>query len=130
MDRPQLKVFHQPLLLKTLQKAIFGDQKVTYDEILTEARKFGAGLLKSGLKKGDPVGLWAQNCREWYIVKWGCLLAGLPLVTLNPYYTASELEYAINKIGISAIEKSKNNSISQFVNNVFLVCSGIRKTSG
>ena len=101
------------------------DENFTFGEMFDEATKFAAGLVANGLKQGDAVGIWAQNTPKWLIVvsfvnhawwpryfsvrfylyskKWACLIAGFPLVTINPHFTASELAYTINKVAIKAI---------------------------
>ena len=50
------------------------------------------------MKQGDAVAIWGPNQPEWLITKWAAAKAGLPLVNINPLYTANELEYAINKV--------------------------------
>ena len=77
--------------------------ELTYNELLTATGKFADGLLKLGLKSGDKVAMWAPNIKEWPIVQFGLPRAGLVIVTLNPLYTAAELEYALKKSNCKAI---------------------------
>ena len=39
-----------------------------------------AGLLAMGLKRGDRVGIWGPNMREWVITQFATAKAGLILV--------------------------------------------------
>ncbi|WP_306342012.1 AMP-binding protein, partial [Escherichia coli] len=55
------------------------------------------------LKRGDRVALWAPNRWEWPVVQLGLARAGLVLVSLNPAYRLSEVEYALNKSSASAL---------------------------
>ena len=35
---------------------------------MDKATQFAAGLVANGLKKGDAVGIWAQNTPKWLVV--------------------------------------------------------------
>ena len=77
--------------------------ELTYEQMNAEAEKIAAGLLTTGIKPGQRVAIWGPNQSKWCISKWAVAKAGMHLVTLNPLYTAQELEYAINKVDIAAI---------------------------
>lgn len=62
-----------------------------------------AALRGLGLVKGDRIGLWAPNRAEWPVVQFAAAKLGLVLVSINPAYRAHELEYALNKVGCSAL---------------------------
>ncbi len=75
----------------------------TWAELKAKVDAVAAGLLERGLKPGDRVGMWAPNCPEWTITQFATAKAGLILVSINPAYRASELEYALNKVGCVAL---------------------------
>ena len=56
-----------------------------------------------GLVPGDRIGIWAPNRYEWVVTQFASAKAGLILVTINPAYRTSELEYALNKVGCKAL---------------------------
>ena len=62
-----------------------------------------AGLLALGLERGDRIGIWSLNRPEWTLTQFAAAKAGLILVTINPAYRLSELEFALDKVGCSAI---------------------------
>jgi fatty-acyl-CoA synthase len=62
-----------------------------------------AGLLALGLEPGDRIGIWSPNCAEWVLTQFAAAKAGLILVTVNPAYRLSELEYTLNKVGVKAL---------------------------
>jgi len=78
-------------------------REITYGEMNELAEQLASGLLAAGHKPGDRIGVWGPNQSPWVITKWACYKAGFQLVTLNPMYTARELEYACNKVNIAAI---------------------------
>lgn len=62
-----------------------------------------ANLLALGLERGDRVGIWSPNRYEWIITQLATARIGLILVTINPAYRMTELEYALNKAGCKAL---------------------------
>ena len=86
----------------------------TYAELLADSRAFAAGLLRSGIRRGDRVGVWAPNTPEWVIVQFGTALAGVILVNLNPSYRQRELEYALDQSGIVAVYTMTSFKTSEY----------------
>jgi fatty-acyl-CoA synthase len=75
----------------------------TYRELDAAADRLAAGLIHLGLVPGDRIGIWAPNRYEWIVTQFATAKAGLILVTINPAYRTSELEYALNKVGCKAL---------------------------
>jgi fatty-acyl-CoA synthase len=75
----------------------------TWRELRDRADAFAAGLLALGLRPGDRIGIWSLNRAEWTLTQFAAARAGLILVTINPAYRLSELEYALNKVGCAAL---------------------------
>ena len=75
----------------------------SYREFDERVTRVAAGLLKLGLRPGDRVGIWSQNCAEWVLVQFATARAGLIMVNINPSYRRSELEYVLDKVQCSAL---------------------------
>jgi fatty-acyl-CoA synthase len=75
----------------------------TYRELDEAADRLAAGLIHIGLVPGDRIGIWAPNRYEWIVTQFATAKAGLILVTINPAYRTSELEYALNTVGCKAL---------------------------
>ena len=75
----------------------------TWRELHARAEAFAAGLLSLGLEPGDRVGIWSPNKAEWTLVQFAAAKAGLVLVTINPAYRLSEVEYTLNKVEVKAL---------------------------
>ena len=82
-----------------------------------------------GLKKGERVALQMPNCQTYPIAVFAVLKAGLIVVNLNPLYTESETEHALQDSEAKAIiiidifaHKLENILVKTSVKNV-LVCS-------
>jgi fatty-acyl-CoA synthase len=75
----------------------------TYAELDARVTRLAAGLLALGLRPGDRVGIWSQNCAEWVLVQFATARAGLVMVNINPAYRRSELEYVLAKVQCAAL---------------------------
>lgn len=75
----------------------------TYEQLNEQANFLAYGLIERGIKKGDRVGIWAQNLPEWVIVMYACAKLGAILVNINPAYRAHELEYVVKQSGMTML---------------------------
>jgi fatty-acyl-CoA synthase len=75
----------------------------TYSELDARVTRLAAGLLHLGLRPGDRVGIWSQNCAEWVLVQFATARAGLIMVNINPAYRRTELEYVLDKVQCAAL---------------------------
>jgi fatty-acyl-CoA synthase len=87
----------------------------TYNELKTRVDAFAAGLLALGLAPGDRIGIWSPNNAEWVITQFATAKAGLILVNINPAYRTYELEYALNKVGCSALITAERFKSSDYL---------------
>jgi fatty-acyl-CoA synthase len=79
------------------------DRRWTYRELDAAVDAFARGLASLELRKGDRIGIWSPNNAEWVITQFATAKLGLVLVTINPAYRTHELEYALRKVGCSAL---------------------------
>jgi acyl-CoA synthetase (AMP-forming)/AMP-acid ligase II len=68
-----------------------GDTR-TYGRAWSDARKVARLLQDKGVQKGDKVAIFSPNHVDYAAVFYGSLLAGATVTTLNPLYTAHEIE--------------------------------------
>jgi fatty-acyl-CoA synthase len=87
----------------------------TWKQLRDEADAFAAGLLGLGLKPGERIGIWSLNRAEWTLTQFAAAKAGLILVTINPAYRLSELEYALNLVGCSALVTATQFKTSDYI---------------
>ena len=88
--------------------------RLTYAELDAEVSRVAAGLLALGLSRGDRIGIWSPNNAEWLLTQYAAARAGIILVTLNPAYRVSELEYALNLSGCAAIVLARTFKTSDY----------------
>ena len=87
------------------EAAVFVAQGVrwTWAELASQVELAAAGLARLGVRKGDRVGIWSPNRCEWLVTQFATARIGAILVNINPAYRLSELEYALNKAGVSVL---------------------------
>jgi len=76
----------------------------TFADTLRLSRDFAAYLQSGlGLAKGERVAIMMPNLLQYPVALFGILRAGLTAVSVNPLYTARELEHQLKDSGASAI---------------------------
>src|SRR5271157_5404723 len=58
-------------------------QRWSYGDVLRNAYRFARALESRGVGHGDKVLIWGENCAEWVIVFFGCLLRGAIVVPID-----------------------------------------------
>ncbi|MBE5075108.1 AMP-binding protein [Erythrobacteraceae bacterium E2-1 Yellow Sea] len=91
------------------------DIRWTWAELDAEADRVATGLLDQGIVKGDRVGIWAPNCAEWTVTQFATARIGAVLVTINPAYRLSEVEYALNKVGCVGLVTAPSFKTSDYI---------------
>ncbi len=71
--------------------------RLTWEHLYQEVKTLAKGFLSLGVQKGQHVGIWATNVPGWYLSQLACGVIGAPLVTLNPEWKVSEMEYALSQ---------------------------------
>ena len=103
--------------------AVFSEtgKQLTYYDLDREVDALAAGFLALGLQKGDRIGIWAPNRLEWVLTQFASARIGLVLVTINPAYRLSELEYALNKVECKALviaSEFKSSDYTQMIRSL------------
>ena len=76
---------------------------ITFGELDTLSRAFGAWLQGQGLQPGSRIAIMLPNVLQYPIVMCGALRAGLVVVNVNPLYTARELKHQLADSGAEAM---------------------------
>jgi fatty-acyl-CoA synthase len=87
----------------------------TYAELKRRVDRLAAGLVALGLGPGDRVGIWSPNNWQWVVTQFATAKAGLILVNINPAYRLGELDYALKKVGCSALLTAAAFKASNYV---------------
>ncbi len=111
---------------------IFSDAglRLSYRAFSREVDRLAAGLRALGLEKGDRVGIWSPNRFEWVLTQFATARIGLVLVNINPAYRLAELEYALNKVGCTALVAAKAFKTSDYLGMIQTLAPELAQTDG
>ena len=101
----------------------------TYREMLAESEKVARALL-TRYEPGDRVAVWAHNIPEWIMLEFGCALAGVVLVTVNPGYRGEELAYVLKQsraAGLFVVTDFRGNPMLATAEEVQPECPDLRE---
>lgn len=86
----------------------------TYSSLLEESERVARALL-GRFQPGERVAVWANNIPEWVLLEYGCALANLTLVTVNPALRPRELTYVLGQsraAGIFMVPEFRGNPMA------------------
>jgi fatty-acyl-CoA synthase len=121
----------EPLLYKTIGQALeetartypknealvdcHQDIRLTYAELDQAVNNVAGHLHALGVAIGDRVGIWSPNNAQWVLTQLACARIGAVLVTINPAYRTSELEYVLNKVSCKTLIVAENFKSSNYL---------------
>ena len=103
----------------------------TWAELDAQVDDLARALLAAGLEKGDRLGIWSPNTPEWTLTQFATARIGVVLVTINPAYRTSELQYVLNQSGcrwLVAAPSFKTSDYRAMVAEVREHCPGLERT--
>lgn len=113
-DREALVILHENI-------------RLNFAQLKEEVDKAASGLLSIGLRKGDRLGMWGPNSYAWVLIQLATAQAGIILVSVNPAYQSSELEYVLRKVGCKGIVFPKQFKTQQYYDILKQVCPELEK---
>lgn len=85
---------------------LFGDQKVTYKELLAMSNKFANVLAKVGVESQDRVGIRLTNMPEAIAINFGIMKLGAIPVPVSPLWAKEEVAFVLNNSEFKAFAVS------------------------
>ncbi|HKY16812.1 MAG TPA: AMP-binding protein, partial [Microthrixaceae bacterium] len=82
---------------------IDGDTRLTFAELDERSNRVAHALIDRGVKPGDHVGIYAQNCHEWLETMFGAFKARAIPININFRYVEDELAYLIGNADCVAV---------------------------
>lgn len=100
--------------------------KYSSAQYIETATNFSYGLLASGLKKGDKIGLISNNRPEWNFTDMGVTQAGMVLVPIYPTISSEEYAYILGHAEPSLIFVSDK----LLFDRISIICEKIPSVKG
>jgi long-chain acyl-CoA synthetase len=87
-------------------------QRWTYGELLANAHRFARELDSREVAKGDKVLIWGENCAEWVVAFFGCLLRGAIVVPIDKIATPDFAQRVAQQVDAKLCICSLENQIA------------------
>ena len=71
----------------------------TWSQLDAAVDDLARALLDAGLRQGDRLGVWAPSSADWTLTQFATARVGVVLVTINPAYRTSELQFVLQQSG-------------------------------
>ncbi|MBM3637951.1 MAG: acyl--CoA ligase [Actinobacteria bacterium] len=75
---------------------VYEDERYSYAEVHAQVRKLATHLVSNGVTRGSRVAIAMRNYPEWVVGYWATVSIGAAVVGMNAWWTAPEMEYALN----------------------------------
>ena len=86
---------------------VFGRKKISYKALDQTTDHIATGLLHLGIKKGDKIAVFLDNCPEFIIAYYSILKAGATVVAINYMYKIEETKFILQDSQATAIITSR-----------------------
>ncbi len=90
---------------------VMSDRTLTFNDLDILSNQCASALNRIGVKSGDRVTLYSENCWQWVVSYYGALKTGAVINPINVMLTPSEVEFVTNDCGasvvIASLEKAK-----------------------
>lgn len=104
------------------EAVVYVDENIRYTwselkNLVDQAAKAFIGL---GVKRGEHIAVWGTNKPEWLITQFAAARIGAALVTVNPEWKASEVDYAVKQsdskvlVMIEGFEKKSGDKLHRY----------------
>jgi fatty-acyl-CoA synthase len=95
------------------------DLRFTYKQFDQRVNEAALGFLSIGVKKGDHVGIWAQNVPEWLTYMYACAKIGAVCISVNTNHKQHELEYQVKHSDMHTLCITEGTWDSNYVDMVY-----------
>lgn len=101
----------------------------TYQELYDESVRVARALTQR-FEPGERVAVWAPNIPEWILLEFGCALAGVTLVTINPALREHEVQYVLcqsRSAGMFVMNEFRGSPMRAIADQVHPSCPDLRE---
>jgi acyl-CoA synthetase (AMP-forming)/AMP-acid ligase II len=106
---------------------IDGDKQFTYKEINERVNRFSNGLRALGLKKGDKIGVLANNCHQFVEAYFAVAKGGFVIVPINTRFTEEEAAYVVNHSEAVALVYQEDTEFTEVAQRMLANVPAVKK---
>jgi len=88
-------------------------EDVTYDEVVSVAKRVAASFAARGIARGDRVAILSENRPEWAFVDYGCLCSGVLDVPVYATLKAHQVSYLFENSGARLVFVSSADQMAK-----------------
>jgi len=81
----------------------FKDRHETFTELADKADRLARGLIEAGVRPGDRVGVWLNNCPEWMHLVFAIARIGATQVPINTRFRTADAAYIVGQAECSTL---------------------------
>jgi fatty-acyl-CoA synthase len=82
---------------------VFRDLRLTFRELADNIDRVAKGLIQVGIRPGEKVGLWLNNCPEWIYSMFALAKIGAVQVPVNTRFRTADTEYVLKQSDCSTL---------------------------
>eukprot|EP01083_Nonionella_stella_P088646 247167_1 len=97
-------------------------KRVSWQTFYNDGAALASSLLELGYKPGERIGIWMPNCYAWLKMQLAAALIGVISVNVNPAYRSTELEHALNLVGVKGILVMEQFRTTEYITMLRELC--------
>ena len=76
---------------------VFEARRFTFAEVAAEVNRAAKALMTLGVRTGDHVCLWLNNCDDWIFIMYGLAKIGAVQIPVNTRFRTRDLAYVLHQ---------------------------------
>ncbi len=97
-------------------------KRYSYREFLRIVNRLAKGFLRLGLRKGEPLALWAPNRSEWIITEFAIAKIGAILISVDANSQVQQLEYLLKQSDSRSLILTEGLNGSEYIEMIQKIC--------
>lgn len=108
-----------------VEAIVASDGRLTFRELAQKVETARATLAKTGIRKGDHVGLCLGNSADWLVIFFAIGSLGAVTVPINTRFVASEMAYALRQSRVTTLITCDRFLKIDFIAMLKDICPGV-----
>ncbi|XP_071499928.1 medium-chain acyl-CoA ligase ACSF2, mitochondrial-like [Diadema antillarum] len=101
------------------------NERRTFRRFKEEVDRLALGLVRTGVRHGDRVGIWGPNTLEWLHTQYAVASIGAILVNINAACRPAELHHIMAKAGVKTLVSASSFLTQDYYEMIAEICPSI-----